>query len=135
LIFEDLVLKKVDFVGTVFSGQSEGKRFLKFPWVKKQIQEKLGFQPYPGTLILRLFEKTADRKRLLDHVEGFRICPANGYCSGLLFKARIGAQECAVVVPLVESYPVDVLEVVASVNLKERCRLTDGDTVTVTVYG
>jgi len=127
-------LKTLEFSGTVFSGRSEGQKFIKLPWVKRQIQEKMGFNPYPGTLNLRLFEESAERRKLLVSAEGMRICPTEGYCNGLLFKARIGDLECAVVVPQVEGYTLDVLEVIASVNLKEKLGLRDGDEITITVH-
>ena len=127
-------MKTIEFSGTVFSGQGEGRRFIELPWVKRQIQEKLGFIPYPGTLNARLLKESMERRKFLDDAEGMRICPPEGYCSGLLFKAEIEGLDCAVVVPQVEGYTLDVLEVIASVNLKEKLGLRDGDEITITVH-
>ena len=127
-------MKTIEFSGSVFSGRSEGRKFIALPWVKRQIREKLGFIPYPGTLNVRLSEESTQRRKFLDDTEGMSICPSEGYCSGLLFKAEIEGLDCAVVVPQVEGYPLDVLEVIASVNLKEKLGLRDGDEITVTVH-
>ena len=62
-----------------------------------------------------------------------KICPAGGYCRGALFKAFIEALECAVVVPEVEGYPKELLEIIAPLNLRETLQLKDGGEVTVTV--
>jgi riboflavin kinase, archaea type len=126
-------LKRIKLSGTVFSSRGDGKKFLELPWVKQQIMEKLGFAPYPGTLNVRLSEESAKRRRLLEKAHSIKICPADGYCSGALFKALIGTLECAIVIPEVAGYPKDVLEVIAAVNLREHLQLEDGNEVTVTV--
>ena len=125
-------MKKINFSGEVFAGRGEGKKYIELQWVKKQIQAKLGFTPYPGTLNLKLLKESANRRKLLGKAAVLKIC-ASGYCTGSIFKASIGVLECGVVIPEVEGYPEDALEVIASVNLKETLRLREGDKVTVTV--
>ena len=126
-------MKQVEFRGKVSSGKGEGRRFLGFPWVRHQIKDKLGFTPYAGTFNLTLSEESSKRKKLLEEAGVHKICPPEGYCAGLIFKASIRNFECGVVIPEVEGYPHDVLEVVASVNLKQEFKLKDGDEITVTV--
>jgi riboflavin kinase len=121
------------FKGTVFSGTGNGKKFLDLPWVKQQIEEKLGFTPYAGTLNIRLTEDSAQKKSLLEKAQGIEIEPQVGYCPGVLFRACIGALDCAVVIPKVPNYPSDVLEVIAPVYLRGELKLVDGCLVTVTV--
>ena len=41
--------------------------------------------------------------------------------------------ECGIVVPIVENYPEDVLEVIAPLNLREKFKLDDGDMVDVQI--
>ena len=125
---------KIELAGRVFSGQGEGKKYVALSWVKQQIKEKLGFNPYPGTLNLRLDEENVKRRVLLERSAELRLCHSEGYCTGLLFKASLDGVACGVVIPQVESYPENVLEVVASVNLKQELRLRDGDLVTVAVF-
>jgi len=59
-------LKSLDIKGTVFSGKSEGANFIRFPWVKKQLTEELGFAPHLGTLNIKLSGKNLKLKALLD---------------------------------------------------------------------
>ena len=124
---------KIELTGKVFSGQGGGKKFLELPWVRQQIQQKLGFTPYPGTLNLKLSPQSAQSRSMIEKKAVLKICPQKNYCEGTLFKAFVGAHECAVVIPKVENYPEDVLEVVASINLRDELRLKNGDNVTVTL--
>lgn len=126
-------MDKIKLSGTVFSGGGKGKKFLELPWVKRQIEEKLGFTPYPGTLNVKLSEENVKHKKLLEKAHSIKVCPAEGYCSGMLIKASIGTLECAIVVPEVAGYPKDLLEIIAAVNLRETLQLEDCYEVTVTV--
>jgi riboflavin kinase len=126
-------LKRVKLNGTVFSGEGEGKKFVELPWVRRQIIKKLGFIPYPGTLNLKLTEKSVKQRNLLEKAPTMQILPAEGYYSGLLFKAFIGIVECAIVLPQITSYPKTLLEVIASINLRVALKLENGSQVTVVV--
>ena len=98
------------------------------------MSEKLGFNPYPGTLNLILDEENTESRKLLEKNAALKVCPAIGYCTALLFKASVAGLECGVVVPQVDNYPENLLEVVASVNLRQKLGVTDGDEVKLTVY-
>ncbi len=126
-------MSRIVFEGTVFSGTGQGKKFIDLPWVKRQIEEKLGFAPYSGTLNVRLTKDSQEKKKLLENAEGIRVEPEAGYYLGVLFRASMDALECAVVIPKVPNYPIAVLEVVAPVYLRGKLGLADGDAVTVTV--
>lgn len=95
--------------------------------------EKLGFNPYPGTLNLQLDDESMKKRQLLTEDAALGVCTSEGCCTGLLFKATIEVVSCGVVIPQVEGYPCDVLEVVADVNLRQKLGLSDGDRVEVTV--
>jgi len=125
-------LKKIELVGTVFAGEGAGKKFLDLPWVDAQIQEKLGFKSFPGTLNIRL-SKGSTKLRELVKKKTLEILPPQGYGRGLLFKARITELECVVVVPKVENYPNNVLEVIAPFNLREKLHLSNGSQIRITV--
>ncbi len=83
---------------------------------------------------MRLSRQSANRKRKLPKTKTIMICPPKGYCVGLFFKASIRGLECAIVLPQVEGYAEDLLEVIAPVSLREALKLGDGDTVKVNVY-
>ena len=126
-------MPKIVFEGTVFSGEGRGKKFVELPWFKRQVEEKLGFSPYLGTLNLRLSIKEAEKRILLENAEGLVVEPQTGYYSGLLFKATIDALECGIVIPIMPNYPSNVLEVIAPVYLRWHLKLMDGSLVNVSV--
>lgn len=125
--------KEVCIKGKVFSGKGEGKTFVTLPWAKKQLIEKTGFTPYPGTLNIKLTEDDVKLK-LLKKVDSTEIYPVTGFCRGRCFKAHLlNNVECAIVIPEIADYPDDVLEIIASVNLKGKLQLKDGDSVKVKI--
>ena len=59
-------IKQVIFKGKIVSGMGEGSYYMSLNGYKKQFKEKLGYEPFPGTLNLRLEEKIyMDRKKEL----------------------------------------------------------------------
>lgn len=126
-------MKSIKFDCTVFTGEGEGRKYLLLPWVKQQLEEKLGYTPYLGTLNVKLAKKKVNPRKKLLGAKSTAICPAEGYCVGLLFKASVKHVKCAVIVPQVNGYPEDVLEVIAAVNLREKLKVKDGDFVSVIV--
>jgi len=126
-------LNDIRIRGTVFSGKGEGARFVELSWVRKQIVEKLGFSPYIGTLNLKLTETEAKKlENALRKAKATEIVPAAGFRSGNCFRAFLRDNlKCVVVVPGIDSYPEDVLELVAPASLREELQLKDGDIVMV----
>lgn len=126
-------MPQILFEGTVFSGEGRGKKFVELPWFKRQVEEKLGFSPYPGTLNLFLTGKNVENRRLLEVSAGLTVKPQTGYYSGVMFRASIVALECAVVIPIMANYPNDILEVIAPIYLRTKLKLADGSLVAVSV--
>jgi len=126
-------LSRICFRGAVFTGKGAGKQFVGLPWVRVQIESKLGFSPYSGTLNLHLTGGDLEKRKLLPFEQGIRIAPQDGYFPGVLFRAQIEGIECAVVIPLVPNYPEDVLEVVSPHYLRGKLGLVDKKEVTVWV--
>ncbi len=126
-------MPQLTFEGTVFSGKGEGKKFIQLPWVKRQIEEKLSFTPYAGTLNIRLTSKSAKNRKPLQYAKVQEIIPEAGYSSGILIKAKIGKADGAIVIPQIPRYSNDVLELIAPICLREKLGLVDGNIVTVTV--
>ena len=123
---------EIVLMGEVVSGNKNGKLFVGLPWVTKQINKKLGFNPYLGTLNLRLPNKTSLNR--LHEADGIIIVSEMGYCEGKCFKALVkGKVEGAVVLPLVPDYPSDLLEIIAPVNLRKTLGLSDGMTIEVAI--
>ncbi|MGD0646088.1 MAG: DUF120 domain-containing protein [Candidatus Bathyarchaeia archaeon] len=126
-------MRKITFKGTVFSGTGEGRKFIDLPWVKRQIEEKLGFTPYSGTLNLHLTKESVKQKKLLENTKQLDVLPQKGYCIGTLIKSHIDSLECAIIIPQVPNYPSDVLEIIAPWYLRDRLNLADNSEVIVTV--
>ena len=106
---------------------------MKLSWVKKQIEEKLGFVPYPGTLDVRITTESVKLKRALTG-GAVNILPAKGFHRGKCYRASFKTElMCALVVPEVAGYPENVAEIIGPENLREKFHLSDGDTVEVKV--
>jgi riboflavin kinase, archaea type len=121
------------FEGTVYSGKGVGKTFVALSWVTAQIESKLGFSPYQGTLNLRLTEEGKNKRKFLAPEKGITITPQASYLPGVAFRASIDGFECAVILPLVPNYPADVLEIISPLYLRGKLGLGDGKKVTVWV--
>lgn len=107
---------------------------MKLPWVKKQIEEELGFVPYPGTLDVRITEESVKLKKALTEDGGVEILPDTGFYSGKCYNASFKTElKCALVVPEVPSYPEDLIEIIGPENLRKKFHLSDGDLVEVKV--
>jgi riboflavin kinase len=136
-IFE-LEPREVVLEGTLFSGIGEGAWYVGQSGYRRQFAEKLGFDPYPGTLNLRLRYDYEDERRLLEtlpHVEidGFRDGERT-FGPVTCYKAKINDAEDGALISAVRThYAGDVIEMIAPSNLRARLGLKDGDTVKVRI--
>jgi len=94
-----LRVTKIILKGRVFSGGGAGSLFVNLPWAKKQFKDKLGFDPYSGTLNLKLSSGT-DAKELRSATKGIKIKSPEGFHEGRCFKADrghrvVGVRRCA----------------------------------------
>lgn len=121
--------------GEVLSGKGEAAKFIQLPWVMEQIEAKLGFKPYPGTLNIRLTEGSIKLKEVWAAASfGQEISPKKSFCSGRCVKAYLSSGPgCAIVAPQVDNYPQDLVEIIAPMNLRERFRIRDGDLVEINI--
>jgi riboflavin kinase len=125
--------KIITFQGKIVSGQKHGQKFVNLPWVKKQIKEKLGFNPYIGTLNLKL-AKEIERKEL-DKYKGIIIKPERGYYEGKCYRALLMKKiEVAAVIPNSPDYPPDLLELIAPVNLRNTFGFEDGRIINISIF-
>jgi len=121
-------------VGEVVSGLGEGAYYVR--QYAPLIREYLGFDPYPGTLNVRvLFPKT-----VFDALCNARPVIIPGFTrEGRTFgdvkayRVRIDGVEGALVIPSRTVHPPKIAEIVAPVKLRERLGLNDGDRVRVEV--
>lgn len=126
----------VTLEGRLCSGLGEGAGFTSLDWVEHQFHGKLGFWPYPGTVNLTLaghdWDSALAAMRL---AAGIAIEPPPGFCAAKCFAVLIaGRIEGAAILPDVEGYPADKLEIVSPVAVRHELRLSDGDTVRLQVH-
>ena len=120
--------------GVVFSDLGRAASFMALDWVQASLRDKLGFSPYPGTLNLRLeTESMKAAWREVRQSSGIEIkAPDAAFCQARCFLVEIeGKHQGAVILPEVEGYPADKIEVVAPVRLKDVLKLADGKPVTL----
>ncbi len=129
-IFEDTSFNKIH--GKVVTGLGEGQYYISVDGYRSQFNRKLGFNPYPGTLNLRLIEPFAESFGGSIKIEGFRDDERTfGECR--CYPVKINGIKAAIVRPERSSYPANLVEVIAPVNLRKALCLSDGDEIEVTL--
>jgi len=130
--------REVLIEGRVFTGLGEGAYYVSQTGYRRQFIEKLGFDPYPGTLNLKV-EKSRREREIL---ETYPAITLEGFMNGTrsfgqvkCYRARVNDRVDGIVVTALRShYGEDVLEIVAPKNLREILGLKDGDSVKVRVF-
>lgn len=122
--------------GRISKGLNEGRNFIQIPWVRRQFINKLGIDPYPGTLNLEILDgRDLENYRILKSTEAIEIIPEDpSFCKARCHPVLINKiLKGAIVIPLVEGYPENKMEIIAQENLKERFHLKDGDFLEIEV--
>jgi len=122
---------------TVFSGLGEGSYYVSLEGYRRQFREKLGIDPFPGTLNLRIAKEDVILRKRLDKEEGIKIdgftAENRTFGSAKAFKCKINGLTAFIVIPERTHYPGDVLEVISERKLREALKLKDGDKVELEV--
>ena len=129
----------VTLEGTVFTGLGEGAYYITKEHYRKQFIEKLGFEPYPGTLNLKLSTDYDIKTRM--ELEAYPAVEIKGFKNedrtfGLVkcYPAIIGNKvKGALITALRSHYDVSVLEIIAPVCLRKQLNLKDDVKVKVEV--
>ena len=126
--------------GIIFSDLGQASSFMALDWVQDLLNERLGYHPFPATLNVR--PKGAEDAQIWRRVQrdhaGTPLTPASaGHCGAKLYRVDL-YQEAeslkvsgAILLPEVDNYPQDKIEIVAPVRLKDHFRVNDGDQLTV----
>lgn len=131
----------IDFEGTVVSGMGEGAYYMSLEGYRKQFKEKLGFEPYPGTLNVKLIDQIfMNARREIGRYPSVFI---NGFSDNMrtygwvkCYKANInkGAVNNAAALVLERThYDDSMLEIIAPICLKEAIRIQNGDRISIKV--
>lgn len=139
LIFESEYPPSITLEGTLFSGLGEGAYYVTREGYRRQFIEKLGFDPYPGTLNLKLTSEY-DIKSMTEleaypavELAGFKN-ETRTYGPVKCYPAVINNKEKgAVIFALRSHYDSSVLEIISPLYLRSRLKLKDGNKVKVEI--
>lgn len=125
--------------GKIISGLGEGRYYMQIDGYRKQFREKLGFNPYPGTLNVKLYgEENIKARHFLERFEGIEIkgFVHEGRTFGKVkcFKAEINGINGAVIFPERGHHGFDIVEFIAPVNVKREKGLKDGEEVRIRIH-
>jgi len=139
-ILESKYPPSITFEGVVFTGLGEGAYYVTRDPYRKQFIDKLGFDPYPGTLNLKLVSEYDVRTRA--ELETYPAIEISGFknedrtygpvrCFHVLVNNK---EKGAVVCALRSHYDTSVIEIISPVNLRSRLKLKEGNKVKVEVF-
>jgi riboflavin kinase len=132
----------VSLSGVVTSGMGEGRHYITLSGYMEQFREKLGYQPFPGTLNVDLDAESVRERPRLDALEPVTIegwesderTYGPAYCNPATLVAPGGTCEQAhVIAPERTHHGDDHLELIAPEELRESLDLTDRTEVTIRV--
>jgi riboflavin kinase len=129
----------VTLEGTVFTGLGEGAYYISLEPYRKQFMEKLGFDPYPGTLNLKLTTEYDVKTR--SELEAYPAVEVEGFknenrtfghvkCYPVILENKVKG---ALISALRSHYDASVIEIIAPVFLRKHLKLKDGHKVKVEV--
>jgi catechol 2,3-dioxygenase-like lactoylglutathione lyase family enzyme len=124
--------------GRIARGSGKGTHFTGLDWARKQFVERLGIDPFPGTLNLSVEEPEAIAAWIrLCGTPGIRIDnPHDGPrdCSARCYRVRLdGRIDAAIVLPEADGYPEGKLELIAPIGLRDALGKGEGDEVSLEV--
>ena len=131
--------EKLEIVGTVFSGLGEGAYYISMKGYKRQFLAKLGWEPFPGTMNLRLdhpiFRKVRRDLETMKgiHIDGFKD-GKRSFGGAECFKAILNGKADGAVLVIERTIHDDtVLEIISPINLRKQFKLKDGDEMKVEI--
>lgn len=127
---------RVKIRGKIIEGLRVAADFTQIPWVRKQFISKLAIDPYPGTLNLEIIDSESLLVfNALKTKKGIDITPEDpSFCSARCYPVLIGGHlKGTIVFPMVENYPENKMELIASQNIKETLSVRTGDYLEVEI--
>jgi riboflavin kinase, archaea type len=129
----------ISFEGRVVSGMGEGAYYMSLAGYRKQFSEKLGYEPYPGTLNVKLVDKIfRDARREIGKypsifIDGFSDTKRTyGWAKCYLAHINDGPIRNAAVLVLERThYDESMLEIIAPVSIKDTVGIHNGDKIKI----
>lgn len=116
--------------GVIEEGRGEAAGFLEIGWVKEQVFNACGFIPFPGTLNLKLSTGDFDYLRQLVFARGERLIPPvsqEDFCEARVLSLDLEGVPAAMLLPMVDHYYENIVEVIAPLQLKSFLGLDNSD--------
>lgn len=128
--------------GEVTTGMGKAQEFLSLPGYVAQFKERLGYEPYPGTLNVTLTGDLDSRLRVATfdsvpidswELDDQSFGGAECYPCHLATRTTETYDDAYILVPDRTDHADDKLELVAPDRLRDRLDLTDGDELVITL--
>ena len=134
---------QIELEGTVTSGMGEGRHYISLPGYQRQFEDRLGYDPFPGTLNVDLRDDSVRRRRAVDSLEPI---PIDGWedddrtygpavCHPAAIETTDGDTVDGIhtIAPERTHHDDDQLELIAPEKLRDVLDLSDDDHVTIYV--
>lgn len=131
----------VELVGHVTGGMGEGRHYISLDGYMQQFRERLGYEPFPGTLNLELTDHSVRRRPGLTRATSIRIDgwsdddrtygPATCYPAVVEGDRGSTVEDAHVIEPERTHHDETNLEVIAPIKLRDTLGLDDGDRLTI----
>jgi riboflavin kinase, archaea type len=132
----------IDFEGHIITGMGEGAYYMSLDGYKKQFKEKLGYEPYPGTLNIKLNSMlfVEAKKEMLKYpsinIEGFSD-QSRTFGWVKCYPASINDSKninSSILILERTHYDDSIIELIAPFSIKEQFSLKNGDYVKLKVH-
>jgi catechol 2,3-dioxygenase-like lactoylglutathione lyase family enzyme len=124
--------------GCVATGVGRGSHFTRLDWARREFVDKLGIDPFPGTINLIVDDlESMSVWDQLRNAPGVRINnPGSGpndynaRCYKVSINGRVAA---AIVFPEIRDYSTNKIEIIAEIGVREALGVDDGDPLTLEI--
>jgi len=129
--------------GTVTSGMGEGRHYISLPGYMRQFRQRLGYEPFPGTLNVELSDESIRTRARMDALDPVEIdgwadderTYGPAFCWPAAVETTDGERydDVHVIAPERTHHDADQLEVIAPEKLRETLEIEDHDELNVHV--
>lgn len=136
---------EMELEGTVTGGMGEGRHYISLSGYQRQFEERLGYEPFLGTLNIELTDESIRRRSAMASLESI---PIDGWeddertygpavCHPATIELSDGRryETAHTIAPERTHHDEDQLELIAPVKLRDELDLTDDSHVTIVVGG
>lgn len=123
----------MEITGKIISGTHKGSYFMSLEVYKDEFRKKLKFEPFHGTLNLKISPENATQISSMQDKMGV-IEGTGNYGDVKFLPAQLnGIVEGAILFPVKTEHSPEILEFVANENLRSTLKLKDGDEATLKI--